>query len=127
MLFNFRALLLGSWAVMNQIDTQSLMLQMRSLAAQAEAKPVDPVAGIEQSGQAEAGKFADLLAKSVDSVTAEQHKAGDMKKAFEKGDPEMELSEVMLQVQKASLSFQAMTQVRNKLVEAYKTVINMPL
>ena len=34
---------------------------------------------------------------------------------------------LMLQAQKASLSFQAMTQVRNKLVEAYKEVINMPL
>ncbi|GKT11134.1 MAG: flagellar hook-basal body complex protein FliE [Thiomicrorhabdus sp.] len=112
---------------MNQIDTQSLMLQMRSLAAQAESKPIDSVTGVEQSGQAEAGNFAALLAKSVDSVTAEQHKSGDMKKAFEKGDPDVELSEVMLQVQKASLSFQAMTQVRNKLVEAYKTVINMPL
>ena len=112
---------------MSQIDTQSLMLQMRSLAAQAGTQPVEPAGGIEPTGKAEAGKFADLLAKSVDSVTAEQHKSGDMKNAFEKGDPEMELSEVMLQVQKASLSFQAMTQVRNKLVEAYKTVINMPM
>lgn len=112
---------------MSQIDTQSLMLQMRSLAAQAEANPVENVTSVDGTGQAEAGKFADLLAKSVDAVTAEQHKSGDMKNAFEKGDPEMELSEVMLQVQKASLSFQAMTQVRNKLVEAYKTVINMPL
>jgi len=34
---------------------------------------------------------------------------------------------VMLQAQKASLSFQAMTQVRNKLVEAYKDVMNMPI
>jgi flagellar hook-basal body complex protein FliE len=33
----------------------------------------------------------------------------------------------MIQAQKASLSFQAMTQVRNKLVEAYKDVMNMPI
>ncbi|WP_040725679.1 flagellar hook-basal body complex protein FliE [Thiomicrorhabdus sp. Kp2] len=112
---------------MNPIDTQSLMLQMRSLAAQAEAKPVADVAETAQSGQDKAANFAELLAQSVQSVNHEQHKAGDMKNAFEQGDPEMELSEVMLQVQKASLSFQAMTQVRNKLVEAYKDVINMPL
>jgi len=112
---------------MSQIDTQSLMLQMRSLAAQAEAKPVEDLTAVNQTGQEKVEGFADLLAKSVEAVSAEQHKSGDMKKAFEKGDPEMELSEVMLQAQKASLSFQAMTQVRNKLVEAYKTVINMPL
>ncbi len=112
---------------MSQIDTQSLMLQMRSLAAQAGTMPVEGVANIDQTGQEKAAGFADLLAKSVESVSAEQHKSGEMKAAFEKGDPEVDLSEVMLQVQKASLSFQAMTQVRNKLVEAYKTVINMPL
>jgi len=112
---------------MNPVDTQSLMLQMRSLAAQAEAKPIADVTEIAQSGQEKAANFADLLADSVKSVNHEQHKAGDMKKAFEQGDPEMELSEVMLQAQKASLSFQAMTQVRNKLVEAYKDVLHMPL
>jgi len=112
---------------MNPIDTQSLMLQMRSLAAQAEAKPAIDVTNTSESGQGKAANFAELLASSVQSVNSEQHKAGDMKNAFEEGDPEMELSEVMLQVQKASLSFQAMTQVRNKLVDAYKDVINMPL
>ncbi len=121
---------------MSQIDTQSLMLQMRSLAAQAQSKPVDSLTEVPSVGQKETGQetgqemadgFADLLAKSVEAVSAEQHKAGDMKKSFEQGDPDMELSEVMLQAQKASLSFQAMTQIRNKLVEAYKTVINMPM
>ena len=112
---------------MSQIDTQSLMLQMRSLAAQAGTMPVNNVASVDQTGQEKAAGFADLLAKSVDAVTAEQHKSGEMKAAFEKGDADVDLSEVMVQVQKASLSFQAMTQVRNKLVEAYKDVIHMPL
>ena len=112
---------------MSQIDTQSLMLQMRSLAAQAGTMPVGDVTNIDQTGQEKVASFADLLVKSVDSVSAEQHKSGEMKGSFEKGDSEIELSEVMLQVQKASLSFQAMTQVRNKLVEAYKDVIHMPL
>ncbi|MDX1352852.1 MAG: flagellar hook-basal body complex protein FliE, partial [Thiomicrorhabdus sp.] len=76
---------------MNPIDTQSLMLQMRSLAAQAEAKPVADVTETAQSGQDKAANFADLLAQSVQSVNSEQHKAGDMKTAFEQGDPEMEL------------------------------------
>ncbi|MGM0541847.1 MAG: flagellar hook-basal body complex protein FliE [Pseudomonadota bacterium] len=116
---------------MSQIDTQSLMLQMRSLAAQAGTMPVDNVANInptdQDTGQDKVAGFADLLAKSVESVSAEQHKSGDLKAAFEKGDADVDLSEVMVQVQKASLSFQAMTQVRNKLVEAYKDVIHMPL
>jgi len=37
----------------------------------------------------------------------------------------VELSEVMVAMQKASLSFEATTQVRNKLLSAYKEVMNM--
>ena len=112
---------------MDPVDTQSLLLQMRSLAAQADSKTgaignSEKLPGLENSEN-----FADLLADSVKAVNEQQQKSAEMKKAFEQGDPEMELSEVMLQAQKASLSFQAMTQVRNKLVEAYKEVINMPM
>lgn len=112
---------------MDPIDTQSLMLQMRSLASQAQANPVAGVSEAAQSGQGKAANFAELLSESIQAVNTEQHKSADMKKAFERGDLDVELSEVMVQAQKASLSFQAMTQVRNKLVEAYKEVINMPL
>jgi flagellar hook-basal body complex protein FliE len=37
------------------------------------------------------------------------------------------LPEVMIALQKASLSFQAMTEVRNKLVNAYQDIMNMPI
>ena len=37
------------------------------------------------------------------------------------------LTDVMVAQQKASVSFQATLQVRNKLVEAYKDVMNMPM
>ncbi|MFT7373736.1 MAG: flagellar hook-basal body complex protein FliE [Oleiphilaceae bacterium] len=33
----------------------------------------------------------------------------------------------MIQSQKASVSFQALTQVRNKVVQAYEDVMNMPV
>ena len=59
---------------MSQIDTQSLMLQMRSLAAQAQAKPVENLTEVSQTGQEKADGFADLLAKSVEAVSTEQHK-----------------------------------------------------
>ena len=113
---------------MSSVDTQSLLLQMRSLAAQAQA---NPVGGSQAVQAAESGEkpenFADLLTHSIEAVNKEQHKSKDFKEAFERGDSDVELSEVMLQAQKASLSFQAMTQVRNKLVEAYKEVTQMPI
>jgi len=110
---------------MSPVNTQSLLMQMRSLAAQAEQLQAQPVRNAVPSEGAEA--FADLLKQGIESVNGEQHKAAELKQAFETGEPGVELSQVMLQVQKASLSFEAMTQVRNKLVEAYKEVMNMPI
>ncbi|WP_044409159.1 flagellar hook-basal body complex protein FliE [Thiomicrospira microaerophila] len=111
---------------MDKIDTQSLMLQMRALSAQAQNQPVASVDAV-QNGQSKAEGFADLMKQSVEAVNNQQHKSRELKEAFERGDEGADLTEVMLQAQKASLSFQAMTQVRNKLVEAYKDVMNMPI
>lgn len=111
---------------MEKIDAQNLMMQMRALSAQAQnqvnqTSSIGPTAGEASQG------FADLLKQSIEAVNNQQVKSGVMKDAFERGDESADLTEVMLQAQKASLSFQAMTQVRNKLVEAYKDVMNMPI
>ena len=37
------------------------------------------------------------------------------------------LQDVMINLQKASLSFQQMVQVRNRLVTAYQDIMNMPV
>lgn len=112
---------------MEPVDTQSLLLQMRSLAAQAESKPLSGESQVKSAGLEKSENFSELLAQSVKAVNEQQQKSSEMKQALERGDPDVDLTEVMVQAQKASLSFQAMTQVRNKLVEAYKEVINMPL
>lgn len=117
---------------MSPVDTQNLLMQMRMLAMQAQQKgvvqpPADGEAVAETRKTASAEPFSELLKKGVEAVNQEQQQAAELKKAFEMGEPDVELSQVMLQVQKASLSFEAMTQVRNKLVEAYKEVMNMPL
>jgi flagellar hook-basal body complex protein FliE len=50
-----------------------------------------------------------------------------MAAALERGDMNASLPEVMIALQKASLSFQAMTEVRNRLVSAYQEIMNMPM
>ena len=110
---------------MSTVDTQNLLMQMRALAAQAEQ--IKPEVVTQPSAPDGAEAFADLLKQGIEGVNTQQHKASELKQAFELGEPGVELSQVMLQAQKASLSFEAMTQVRNKLVEAYKEVMNMPI
>jgi flagellar hook-basal body complex protein FliE len=73
------------------------------------------------------GDFAALLKTSVDKVNEAQSSASEMAASFERGDAGTSLPEVMIALQKASLSFQAMTEVRNQLVNAYQEIMNMPV
>lgn len=109
---------------MTQIDINSLLTQMRSLSAQLEPNAAAaPVAGDARPQDS----FANLLKQSIAEVGQTQDHAQQMTAAFERGDPGADLPQVMLAVQKADLSFRAMTEVRNKLVDAYQNIMNMPL
>jgi flagellar hook-basal body complex protein FliE len=72
-------------------------------------------------------EFSKLMQKGIDSVNQMQNNANDLATQFEKGVPGVELPQVMLEMQKASVSFRALTEVRNKLVNAYQEIMNMPL
>ena len=105
---------------MAEINTTQLLTEMRRLAAQADtfasqATPVDD------------GGFSELLKASVDKVNETQASAAELAASFERGDADVGLPEVMIALQKASLSFQAMTEVRNRLVTAYQEIMNMPI
>ena len=71
--------------------------------------------------------FRTMFGNAIDQVNQNQKTAGSLATRFEQGDPNVDLPEVMIALQKSSVSFQAMTQVRNKLVEAYKDIMNMPV
>jgi len=105
---------------MKEIDMTQVLAQMRTMAAQAQgAQP----GAVNESG----GEFAQLLRQSLEHVNTVQNQASGLAEAFERGDPKVNLSEVMVALQKASISFQTMTQVRNKLIEAYQDIKNMPI
>ncbi|MBE94487.1 flagellar hook-basal body complex protein FliE [Marinobacter sp.] len=72
-------------------------------------------------------KFSDMLSQAVGSVNELQQTSGAMKTAYEMGDPNMDISRVMIASEKASISFEALTQVRNRVVKAYEDIMNMPV
>ncbi|MGN1035218.1 MAG: flagellar hook-basal body complex protein FliE [Rhodocyclaceae bacterium] len=69
--------------------------------------------------------FAEVLKNSIDKVNQTQQTADQMQTAFAAGDTTQNLHEVMIALQTASVSFQEMVQVRNKLVTAYQDVMSM--
>ena len=104
---------------MSTPEINQVLAQMRVMSAQASSGPVDV--------ETPRSDFSDLLKRSIDAVSDTQQKAGDLRTSFERGDEGLDLAEVMIAVQKSSVSFEAMVAVRNKLVEAYKDVMNMPV
>ncbi len=78
-------------------------------------------------GQPPGSSFADMMQQAIDQVNQSQTQASELRSALEMGDPNVDIAEVMIAAQKSSLSFQALTEVRNKLLTAYQDVMNMPV
>lgn len=109
---------------MSDIQINQLLQQMRTMAAMAENRVAMP-SEVDTADQTTKPDFARLIKDSIDHVNQTQKASASLATAFEQGDPNVNLGDVMVAIQKASVSFQAMTQVRNNLVSAYKEVMNM--
>ncbi|ANO51045.1 flagellar hook-basal body complex protein FliE [Woeseia oceani] len=104
---------------MSEISPQQLLSQIRAMQSELHGpQAAQPAAG---SG------FGDLLKNAITEVNSTQQTSAAMKQAFETGATDASLAEVMIASQKADLSFRAMTEVRNKLVNAYQEIMNMPV
>ncbi|MBB5321279.1 flagellar hook-basal body complex protein FliE [Marinobacter oulmenensis] len=75
----------------------------------------------------ETPSFNDMLGKAVNNVNDLQQQASDLRTAYDVGDPNVDITRVMIAAQKSSVSFEALTQVRNRVVQAYETIMNMPI
>lgn len=110
----------------NSIDTNALLTQLRSMARDAGIPSQVPAAG-EGPPAADRINFSEALENSVKQVNNRNQEAQALRESFEAGSPNVELADVMIAAQKARISFEAMTQVRNKMVAAYKEIMSMPL
>jgi flagellar hook-basal body complex protein FliE len=77
------------------------------------------------AGSSSKVSFSDALKAQLENVSKAQAQADDMGKRFASGDDSVSLSDTMIAMQKASITFQATVQVRNKLVSAYHDIMNM--
>jgi flagellar hook-basal body complex protein FliE len=104
---------------MSVSNVDALLSQMRAAVAAAQGQaPKAPTAtgGVD---------FANVLKSSLDGVNQTQRQAEALQNAFVMGDDKVSLSDTMIAMQKASISFQTAVQVRNKVVAAYNDIMNM--
>lgn len=139
--------------VNNRVDINSVLMQMRQVKDQLRTeneqgmqslKTMNPselqqvrsarleseVASVQSTpevGDSAVPNFQTMFKNAVNNVNEQQQVANNLATRFEEGDASIDLPEVMIALQKSNVSFQAMTQVRNKLVDAYKEIMNMPV
>jgi flagellar hook-basal body complex protein FliE len=108
---------------MSQMEIDRVLAQIRSLSSQ--VRPNAPQASATQaSGPSD---FATLMKQGIDQVNQSQQRATELADAFARGTPGVELPQVMVQMEKATVSFRALTEVRNRLISAYQDIMNMQM
>jgi flagellar hook-basal body complex protein FliE len=70
--------------------------------------------------------FAALLDRALDQAAARARAASAATAAWERGDSD-DIAQVMLARQVASIEFEAALQLRNRLLAAYRDIMNMPV
>jgi len=112
----------GEVKMSNNMSVDQILAQMRSMRVEAQQRLNQP-----QPTQRPEEPFANVLTQALGKVNDLQQTSGDLKNRLEIGDPNVDLTQVMLASQKASIAFTATMQVRNRLVQAYQDVMNMPV
>ncbi|AJG22166.1 MULTISPECIES: flagellar hook-basal body complex protein FliE [Cupriavidus] len=95
-----------------------MLQQLRGLAQSATGQE-------SQASAVSSGGFAGELQRSLARISNVQEKAYGQAEAFELGKPGVSLNDVMIDMQKANVSFQTGVQVRNRLTAAYQEMMNM--
>jgi flagellar hook-basal body complex protein FliE len=107
---------------LSSLEISQVLSQMRALQARASGVSVESAQPV-----GEPSDFANIIKGQIDGVASLQNNATALANAYESGDKSADITKVMLEVQKAGLAFHAMTEVRNKLIDAYTQVMNMPV
>ena len=116
---------------MDPVGMESLLAKLNaarealSHGVGASAASVAAKAASGATAKAQGVDFGSLLKASVTGVDNAQTQASTLATKFQLGDPKVSLEETMVAVQKASLSFQQLVQIRNRVIAAYHDVMNM--
>jgi flagellar hook-basal body complex protein FliE len=74
--------------------------------------------------QPEGPSFGDTLKKALNQVSDTQEVSQDYIQRFVRGEP-VELHQVMAAAEEASISLEMLVEMRNKLMDAYRTITTM--
>lgn len=101
-----------------------VLTQLRAL--QARSRDIAPAAD-SAADSPDKVDFQAALGDALKAVNDKQSEAKELSAAFVQGRSDVEVADVMLALNKASVSFKTLAEVRNRLVSAYQDIMNMPV
>jgi flagellar hook-basal body complex protein FliE len=104
---------------------RTAILEQNSALQRAAGVGIGQPAGGAENGTA-VGNFGDALRNALGQVNEMQTRSSAITEAYERGET-TDIAAVMLARQQASIGFEATLQVRNKLLSAYRDIMNMPV
>lgn len=107
------------------IKANSLYLEMQSMAAGAKLDIAPMQGAVELNPSSK--NFSEMLGQALNTVNEMQLDSKNQQQAFDMGDKSISLADVMVAKEKSGIAFEATVQVRNKVLEAYKQIMNMPV
>ncbi|WP_299495096.1 flagellar hook-basal body complex protein FliE [uncultured Shewanella sp.] len=109
-------------------EMQALSEQLGTTNSADETHKSSVLPNVTQTIQNTAGSdFGQLLSEAIGQVNSLQSNAGQMSKKLDMGDTSVTLTDTVIAREKAGVAFEATVQVRNKLVDAYKDIMSMPV
>ena len=109
------------------IKANALYSELQSMALQAGSRAAADVAQQNVVSNTSQADFSGMLKSAIDNVNTVAKASGAAKRAVDMGDRSVSMAEAMIASQKASVAFEATVQVRNKMLEAYKDIMSMPV
>jgi flagellar hook-basal body complex protein FliE len=101
------------------------VLQMRAEIL-AKSQSLAPTTGATAAPEGKAAGFGPVMKDALNAVHRLQSESSAQSAAWERGEMH-DIASVMLSRQKASIAFEATLQARNRLLSAYRDVMNMPV
>ena len=102
------------------MEINAVLDQMRAMRVNTGSDIAPPATRLEGPNE-----FSNVLKDSLRAVSETQKTSADLSLSYVSGNESVDLGDVMVAMQKASLSFEATVQVRNKVLSAYQEVMNM--
>lgn len=107
----------------SRVEISETLSKIKALASQTKT----PLAA-ESAGQAPGfNQLLDLAKGSIADINASQIQAETLSSSYLAGNPQVSMSQVMVSSMKSKLAFEGLLVVRNKLLESYKEIMNMPV